>query len=170
MQIGAAYSALAIATMISPFFIGMVADRFFAAQRIMGVLHLLGGVLLYSATLITDNTAFYWVIVFYSLLYMPTIALSNSIAFHQMTDPGKQFPWIRVFGTVGWIVAGLMIAALSIEKTQFTFHMAAIASVALGLISFILPNTPPKGKPASASIALNAWERMPSFYSRIRPT
>jgi len=153
VQIGAAYSALAIATMISPFFIGMVADRFFAAQRIMGVLHLLGGVLLYSATLITDNTAFYWVIVLYSLLYMPTIALSNSIAFHQMTDPGKQFPWIRVFGTVGWIVAGLMIAALSIEKTQFTFHMAAIASVALGLISFILPNTPPKGKPTSTSIA-----------------
>jgi nucleoside transporter len=153
VQIGAAYSALAIATMISPFFIGMVADRFFAAQRIMGVLHLLGGVLLYSATLITDNTAFYWVIVFYSLLYMPTIALSNSIAFHQMTDPGKQFPWIRVFGTVGWIVAGLMIAALSIEKTQFTFHMAAIASVALGLISFILPNTPPKGKPTSTSVA-----------------
>ena len=151
VQIGAAYSALAIATMISPFFIGMVADRFFAAQRIMGVLHLLGGVLLYSATLITDNTAFYWVIVFYSLLYMPTIALSNSIAFHQMSDPGKQFPWIRVFGTVGWIVAGLMIAALSIEKTQVTFHMAAIASVALGLISFILPNTPPKGKPTSTS-------------------
>ncbi len=153
VQIGAAYSALAIATMISPFFIGMVADRFFAAQRIMGVLHLLGGVLLYSATLITDNTAFYWVIVLYSLLYMPTIALSNSIAFHQMTDPGKQFPWIRVFGTAGWIVAGLMIAALSIEKTPFTFHMAAIASVALGLISFILPNTPPKGKPTSTSIA-----------------
>ncbi len=151
VQIGAAYSALAIATMISPFFIGMVADRFFAAQRIMGVLHLLGGVLLYLATQITDNTTFYWVIVFYSLLYMPTIALSNSIAFHQMTDPGRQFPWIRVFGTVGWIAAGLMIAALSIEKTPLTFQMAAIASVGLGLISFILPNTPPKGKPASAS-------------------
>jgi nucleoside transporter len=151
VQIGAAYSALAIATMISPFFIGMVADRFFAAQKIMGVLHLLGGVLLYLATQITDNTTFYWVIVFYSLLYMPTIALSNSIAFHQMTDPGKQFPWIRVFGTVGWIAAGLMIAALSIEKTPLTFHMAAIASVGLGLISFILPNTPPKGKPASSS-------------------
>ena len=152
VQIGAAYSALAIATMISPFFIGMVADRFFAAQRIMGVLHLLGGVLLYSATLITDNTTFYWIIVLYSLLYMPTIALSNSIAFHQMTDPGKQFPWIRVFGTVGWIAAGLMITALSIEKTPLTFQMAAIASVGLGLISFILPNTPPKGKPASSSV------------------
>jgi nucleoside transporter len=151
VQIGAAYSALAIATMISPFFIGMVADRFFAAQRIMGVLHLFGALLLYLATQVTDNTTFYWVIVLYSLMYMPTIALSNSIAFQQMTDPGKQFPWIRVFGTVGWIVAGLMIGALSIEKTPSTFHMAAIASFVLGVVSFILPNTPPKGKPATSS-------------------
>jgi nucleoside transporter len=156
LQIGAAYSALAIATMISPFFIGLVADRFFAAQRIMGVLHIAGGVLLYLATTILDNTAFYWVILIYSLLYMPTIALSNSIAFHQMTDPGKQFPWIRVFGTIGWILAGIMIGVLSIEKSSSTFYMAALASVALGVISFILPNTPPKGKEAttSASAAL----------------
>lgn len=151
VQIGAAYSALAIATMISPFFIGMVADRYFAAQRIMGVLHLVGALLLYLATQITDNTVFYWVIVFYSLLYMPTIALSNSIAFQQMTDPGKQFPWIRVFGTIGWIVAGFMIGQLEIEKTASTFHMAALASVALGAISFILPNTPPKGKTEEAT-------------------
>lgn len=151
VQIGAAYSALAIATIFSPFFIGMVADRFFAAQRIMGVLHIFGGVLLYLATSITDNTAFYWIILVYSLLYMPTIALSNSIAFHQMSDPGKQFPWIRVFGTIGWIIAGLMIGFLGIEKTPLTFHMAAAASIALGLISFILPNTPPKGKSADAT-------------------
>src|SRR5690606_33143515 len=122
-------------------------DRFFAAQRIMGVLHLVGAVLLYRATDISDNTACYWLIVVYSLMYMPTIALSNSIAFQQMNDPGKQFPWIRVFGTVGWIVSGLMIGALGIEKTPFTFQMAAIASLLLGLVSFILPHTPPKGKP-----------------------
>lgn len=151
VQIGAAYSALAIATMISPFFVGMVADRFFAAQRIMGVLHLVGAVLLYLATVITDNTAFYWLIVVYSLMYMPTIALSNSIAFQQMNDPGRQFPWIRVFGTVGWIVSGIMIGVLGIEKTPFTFQMAAIASLLLGLVSFILPHTPPKGKPASST-------------------
>src|ERR1700750_1359552 len=108
-QIGAAYSALAIATMISPFFIGMIADRFFSAQKIMGLLHLVGAGLLFLATTITANGAFYWVILLYSLLYMPTIALSNSIAFHQMSDPGRQFPWIRVFGTVGWIIAGLVI-------------------------------------------------------------
>lgn len=157
VQIGAAYSALAIATMISPFFIGMVADRYFAAQRIMGVLHILGGALLYFATQITDNTFFYWIIVFYSLLYMPTIALSNSVAFQQMTDPGKQFPWIRVFGTIGWIISGLMIGALAIEKTPSTFYMAAIASVALGVISFTLPNTPPKGKSTDSAIGAEAF-------------
>jgi nucleoside transporter len=144
LQIGAAYSALAIATMISPFFVGMIADRFFAAQRIMGVLHIVGALLLFLATRIVDNTAFYWVILFYSLLYMPTIALSNSVAFNQMTDPGKQFPWIRVFGTLGWIVAGLIIGYSGIEKTSTTFYIAAGVSALLGLYSFVLPNTPPK--------------------------
>jgi nucleoside transporter len=153
IQIGAAYSALAIATMISPFFVGMVADRFFAAEKLMSILHLFGGVLLFFATYIQNNTVFYWVILVYSLAYMPTIALSNSIAFQQMTDPGKQFPWIRVFGTVGWILAGVLIGNLGIEKTPSTFHMAAIASVALGVISLALPHTPPKGQ-TSASSAL----------------
>lgn len=151
VQIGAAYGALAIATMISPFFVGMVADRYFSAQRIMGVLHLVGALLLYLATTIADNAAFYWIVVLYSALYMPTIALSNSIAFSQMTDPGKQFPWIRVFGTGGWILAGIIIGFLAVEKSASTFHIAASASALLGLISFILPNTPPKGKTAESS-------------------
>lgn len=166
IQIGAAYSALAIATMISPFFIGMVADRYFAAQRIMGVLHLVGAALLYFATQIQDNTAFYWLILFYSLLYMPTIALSNSIAFHQMSDPGKMFPWIRVFGTVGWIVAGLMITALGIEKSEFTFQMAAIASLTLGIFSFFLPDTPPKGKVADTASSAIGTEAFVLFKDR----
>ena len=151
IQIGAAYSALAIATMISPFFVGMIADKYFAAQKIMGVLHLLGATLLFLATKIVDNSTFYWVILFYSLLYMPTIALSNSVAFHQMTDPGKQFPWIRVFGTVGWIVAGLLISKLSIEKSASTFYMAASVSATLGLISFFLPDTPPKANTSTTA-------------------
>lgn len=154
-SIGQAYSALAIATMISPFFVGMIADRFFSAQRIMGVLHLIGAALLFLATKMENSSSFYWVILFYSLLYMPTIALSNSIAFNQMTDPGKQFPWIRVFGTLGWIAAGLIIGFLKIEPSIYTFIIAAGVSAALGLFSFILPNTPPKGKAvASASKAL----------------
>src|SRR6478735_6129997 len=155
VQVASAYGALAIATMISPFFVGMIADRFFAAQRIMGILHLLGAVLLFLATRIIDNTAFYWLILFYSLLYMPTIALSNSIAFFQMTDPGKQFPWIRVFGTLGWIVAGLIIGGLKLEPTTYIFMIAGGVSLLLGLLSFILPNTPPKAKAVtSASQAL----------------
>ena len=150
-QIGSAYNALAIATMISPFFIGMVADRFFAAQRIMAVLHIAGAVLLYFASQVQDYSGFYWLVLVYSLLYMPTIALSNNIAFQQMSDPGRMFPWIRVFGTVGWIVAGIMISALDVEGSAFTFQMAAIASLALGVFSLILPDTPPKGKAAEAS-------------------
>jgi nucleoside transporter len=151
IAIGAAYGAGAIATIISPFFVGMIADKFFAAQKIMGVLHLVGAALLYYATQV-NSESFYWVVLVYSLLYMPTIALSNSVAFAQMTDPGKQFPWIRVFGTLGWIVAGLIISQLGIEKTAGTFQVAAGVSVALGLLSFALPNTPPKGAGTETSI------------------
>jgi nucleoside transporter len=151
VAIGAAYGAGAIATIISPFFVGMIADKFFAAQKIMGVLHLVGAALLYYATQV-NSESFYWVVLVYSLLYMPTIALSNSVAFAQMTDPGKQFPWIRVFGTLGWIVAGLIISQLGIEKTAGTFQVAAGVSVALGLLSFALPNTPPKGAGTETSI------------------
>jgi nucleoside transporter len=154
VQIGATYGALAIATMISPFFVGLIADRFFAAQKIMGILHILGAGILFMATKIESSTSFYWIVLLYSLLYMPTIALSNSVAFSQMTDPGKQFPWIRVFGTIGWIVAGLCIGQMDIEKSANTFYIAAAVSIGLGLFSFVLPNTPPKGKTADASSAI----------------
>jgi nucleoside transporter len=155
IQIGAAYSALAIATMISPFFVGMIADRFFAAQRVMGILHIVGGGLLFLASRITSNGTFYWVMLLYSLAYMPTIALSNSVAFRQMSDPGRQFPVVRVFGTVGWVISGFMIALLGIEKTPSTFYMAAIVSVALGLFSFVLPDTPPQATaPSTAKSAM----------------
>jgi len=150
---GAAYSAGAIATIISPFFVGMIADRFFAAQKIMGVLHIVGAALLVYATQMTHTSGFYWVILVYSLMYMPTIALSNSVAFAQMTDPGKQFPWIRVFGTLGWIVAGLVITQLKITDNPMTFQIAAGASALLGLFSFILPNTPPKASTEKTSLA-----------------
>lgn len=150
-SIGYAYSALAFATIFSPFFVGMIADRFFAAQRIMGVLHIGGALLLFLATTVDDSLVFRWIILGYSLLYMPTIALSNSVAFGQMTDPGKQFPWIRVFGTLGWIVAGIIIGQMQIEKTSTTFIIAAGVSAALGLFSFFLPNTPPKAKASDAT-------------------
>jgi nucleoside transporter len=166
LQIGAAYSALAIATMISPFFIGMVADRYFSAQRLMGVLHILGGLLLFLASKIENNGPFYWVILLYSLAYMPTIALSNSVAFRQMTDPGKEFPVVRVFGTVGWVVAGFMIALLGIEKTPLTFYMAAIVSVALGFFSFALPDTPPQAKIKSSARSILGIDALVLFRER----
>jgi len=166
IQIGAAYSALAIATMISPFFIGMVADRFFSAQRLMGVLHILGGLLLFLASRIDSNGAFYWVILAYSLVYMPTIGLSNAVAFRQMSDPGKQFPMVRVFGTVGWVIAGFMIALLGIEKTPNTFYMAAIVSAALGLFSFTLPDTPPQAKTHSSAKSILGIDALTLFRER----
>jgi len=156
VQIGSAYSALAIATMISPFFVGMIADRFFAAEKLMGVLHLVGGLVLFLTPQITNTLVFYWVILLYSLLYMPTIALSNTVAFSQMSDPGKQFPFIRVFGTIGWIAAGALVGNLGIETTSTTFYIAAGASVLLGLFSFMLPKTPPKAREAGGVSAAKA--------------
>lgn len=152
-EIGLAFGALALATMVSPFIVGMIADRFFAAQKIMGVFHLVGAVIMFSITLITDNAIFYWTVLLYSLLYMPTIALSNSVAFSQMNDPGKQFPWVRVFGTLGWIGAGLLIGFLKVEATTGIFYIAAGVSLLLGIISFTLPNTPPKDRSANTSAA-----------------
>jgi nucleoside transporter len=165
LLIGLTYGALAVATMISPFFVGMIADRYFSAQKIMGILHLGGAALLFFATLIQSDILFLCIIFLYSLLYMPTIALSNSIAFGQMTDPGKQFPWIRVFGTLGWIVAGTLIGVFGFEKVPTTlpstFYMAAAASAALGLFSFVLPDTPPKnsaeGSSASSVLGVDAF-------------
>ena len=113
-EIGAAYSALAIATMISPFFVGLIADRFFAAQRIMGVLHLVGGVLLFLATKTGNSNTFYWVILAYALLYMPTILLSNMGVFSQITDRGWHFPWLGFLGTRGCFAAVLLISNLGI--------------------------------------------------------
>jgi nucleoside transporter len=154
VQIGAAYSAMAIATIISPFFVGMIADRFFSAQKVMGVLHLLGAALLYYITTVTDPNSFYWVLLVYSLLYAPTLALANSIAFRQMKDTTKEFALIRVLGTLGWIATGWMIDKvfrIQTEELGFTFKMAATASLALAIFSFFLPDTPPKAKGTKAT-------------------
>ena len=155
VQIGAAYSAMAIATIISPFFVGMIADRFFSAQKLMGILHVTGAIVLFCLTTIGNASSFYWWVLLYALLYAPTLALSNAVAFGQMKDPGQSFAGIRVFGTIGWIVAGICIdRVFHIEAGQmaFTFKMAAVASVILGILSFLLPETPPKAKGEKATI------------------
>ena len=155
-QIGEAYSALAIATIISPFFVGMVADRFFSAQKVLGVLHLCGAILLWELPAIGTPGSFYWRLMAYSLLYAPTLALANSVAFRQMGDTSKQFASIRVFGTLGWIATGWLIDKIfriPTESLGLTFKMAAAASAVLGLLSFFLPATPPKASGEKTSFA-----------------
>lgn len=156
VDIGKAYSALAIATIFSPFFVGMIADRFFPAQKVLGVLHLGGAVVLYLITSVNDPDNFYWVLLLYSLMYAPTLALVNSVSFGQMSEPGRQFASVRVLGTLGWIATGLMIDFvfhIGPEELAATFQIAAVASLLLGIWSFFLPNTPPKAKGEKVSFA-----------------
>ena len=146
-QLGKAYETQSIGAIIAPFVIGLIADRYFAAQKILGILHLIGAALLFTVSNAESFEGFYPYIFIYMLLYMPTLALANSVAFNQMKEPSKQFASIRVLGSVGWIFAGLTIGYLGWEGTQnlkFTFYMAATASALLGLYSFFLPSTPPR--------------------------
>ena len=155
-QISLAYLTQSIGAIIAPFIIGLIADRFFSAQKILGVLHLAGAVLLWTASRASGFDAFFpWILV-YMVLFMPTLALVNSVSFRQMTDPGKQFPSVRVLGTIGWIVAGLTIGWLNWEQSNqlgLTFGMASVASAILGLFSFTLPSTPPAKKGEKTSVA-----------------
>ena len=142
------YSVGPIAGIISPFFLGMVADRFFASERVLGVMHLLGAAAMYGALTVMGgeeptprmiNGLFFA----HMLCYYPTLALTNTLALHNMTDAEKQFPLIRVFGTIGWIVAGFMLDQLGWTSTREMFYLTIGSSVLLGLYSFTLPHTPP---------------------------
>lgn len=152
--IGTAYSVGSIAAIIAPFFLGMVVDRFFASEKVLGLLHIVGGILLWiipAQIHSGSGTALLWLLFIYMLCYMPTLALSNNVAFHHVEDGAKSFPFIRVFGTIGWIVAGILIGQLGYSDNPVIFQVAAIASILLGLFSFTLPHTPApaKGKPLS---------------------
>ncbi|MFK5971746.1 MAG: MFS transporter [Flavobacteriaceae bacterium] len=147
-----AFSTQSWGAIVAPFIIGLIADRYFNAEKILGVLHIIGAILMYQMSLATEFSTFYPYVLGYMISYMPTIALVNSISFNQMTDSAKQFPFIRVFGTIGWIVAGWGISLVfkwdSIENIEHgalanTFLMVAVASVILGVFSFTLPKTPP---------------------------
>jgi nucleoside transporter len=149
-DIGKAYSTNCLGAIIAPFFVGMIADRFFSAQKMMGVLHILGGAVLWYASTVTQPGPLFWVLLVYAALYMPTLALVNAVSFHQMKDPGSEFPGIRVWGTIGWIAAGTLVGLVlkksnpDIESTSLPMVLGAVVSVALGLYSFFLPSTPPK--------------------------
>lgn len=156
LQIGAAYSAMAIATILSPFFVGMIADRYFSAQKLLGFLHLAGAALLFYITSVDNFDRFYWILLLYSLLYAPTMALANSVAFRQMKDTTKEFASIRVLGTIGWIATGWMIdkvLKIGTDELALTFKMAAVASLVLGVLSFFLPDTPSEAKGAKSTFA-----------------
>ncbi len=142
-QSGLAYGTTALAAMVSPFFVGMIADRFFATERILATLHLVGAGLLFYVSTLTEFGSFYSVLLTYTLCFMPTLALTNSLSFHQMTDPGKEFPGVRVLGTIGWIAAGVFISTLGAEAISLQFKVASGASALMGLFCFTLPHTPP---------------------------
>lgn len=146
-QMGMAYETQSIGAIIAPFIIGLIADRYFAAQKILALLHLAGAALLFSAAYSGSFSSFYPYILLYMVVYMPTLALVNAISFRQLAEKTAQFAHIRVLGTVGWITAGLLIGWFGWEgkqNLQFTFMLAAGASLALGIFSLTLPDTPPQ--------------------------
>ncbi|MGE9314010.1 nucleoside permease [Niabella sp. CJ426] len=157
------FSTQSWGAIIAPFIIGLIADRFFNAEKILGILHLVGAGLMYMMFKSENTAAFYPYVLSYMILYMPTLALVNSVSFRQMQNPEKEFPSIRIFGTIGWILAGLIISYVfhwdneqnntTNDTLRNTFLMASIASLVLGLFSFTLPKTPPKKAGQGASIS-----------------
>lgn len=152
-EIAKAFSTQSWGAIVAPFIIGLIADRYFNAERILGVLHILGAVLMYLMYGADSFDVFYPYVLGYMILYMPTLALVNSISFNQMKDPAKEFSLIRVFGTIGWIIAGLIISYVFLWDSpesraegmlKNTFLMVGIASAILGFFSFTLPKTPPR--------------------------
>lgn len=138
-----AYTVGPIAAIVSPFFLGLVADRFFATERVLGVMHLLGGAALLVAPLV-EQKWFVPLLLAHMLCYMPTLGLTNTLAFHNISDQERQFPVIRVFGTIGWIVANVVVSKVfEADKLATQFYVAGFAAILLGLYSFTLPHTPP---------------------------
>ncbi|HEX5025164.1 MAG TPA: MFS transporter [Agriterribacter sp.] len=174
------YTVNAVAAITAPFFVGLIADRYFATQKVLGVLHLFGALFMFLTPALTDKPdVFIIALLAYNICYMPTLSLANTLAFHQMTNQEKQFPIIRVFGTLGWIAAGLAVSfvlvafvgeGLQPEATALPLYLTAASSVLLGLYSFTLPATPPPavGKKVSIRtiIGIDAFKKLGSrsFY------
>ncbi len=185
-HVGRAYNAAPVAAIISPFIVGLIADRFFATQWILGFLHLAGGAFMFWLSTLTQGTAFgmFWLVLMgHTLVYMPTLALTNSLSFRQMTDPSREFPPIRVLGTLGWIassgLAGILIVTASGgitldipwlfgdvsgqsgERTSYPMKIAAISSIVMGLYCFSLPHTPPARREGKVSLReIVGWDAL----------
>jgi nucleoside transporter len=145
-QAGAVFGTTALASMISPFFVGLIADRFFATERVLAALHLIGAVFLYLVTRATSFGSVYTLMLLYCICYFPTIALTNSLTLRNVQDAAGEFPLIRVFATIGWIGIGQTVGNLGVETTATPFLLAAGASLVMSLYSLTLPHTPPAGK------------------------
>ena len=143
---GAVFGTTALAAMISPFFIGLIADRFFATERVLATLYLGGAVILYGITMASSFPAVYGLMLAYCITFFPTVGLTNSLTLRQLSDAGSQFPFIRMFGTIGWIAIGWTISQLKVEAAATQFIVACGASVVMGLYCLTLPHTPPMGK------------------------
>ncbi|MDQ6890032.1 MAG: nucleoside permease [Bacteroidota bacterium] len=146
VQVGIAYGTQSLGAIIAPFIIGLIADKFFSAQKILGILHLIGAALMYYISTVNDFSLFYPALLIYMILFMPTLALVNSVSFKQISNAEKEFANIRVWGTIGWIVAGLIIGWFAWEQKATlvnTFKLTAAVSFILGIFSFTLPDTPP---------------------------
>lgn len=151
-QVGNIYATFSIAMIISPFFVGMLADRFFAAQKVLGALNLIGAGLLFLLIQIKDYDNFYWVMLLYCLTFAPTIALTASISMRQMTNPEKEFPPIRVLGTIAWIAVTNLVGYMGWGDKATIFYVSMVTAAVIGVYSFTLPNTPPSIKgPISAA-------------------
>ena len=143
-QVGAAYGAFAIGAMISPFFVGLIADRYFASEKLLAVLGILGGVLMLALTQLDQFTSFYLVLIAYCATFAPTLALGNSLSLHHLADPKQDFPRVKMFSAIGWIAGCVTVSLLQAELSTTQFYVAGVASILLGLLSLALPHTPPR--------------------------
>ena len=143
-QIGLAYGAFAIGAMISPFFIGLIADRYFASEKLLAFLSIAGGAIMFAMPQFTTFGAFYPMLIAYCACYVPTLALGNSLSLHHLADPKRDFPLVKTFAAIGWVVGGVILSVvLKGEQSAVQFYLAGGVSILLGLFSLTLPHTPP---------------------------